>query len=157
MNIVEEAIYRRAAYNSRRHFLKKCTSGLGALALGTLMGCDKGWLSGKESENTVEKFVRGIPHFPPKAKSVIFLHMAGGPSHLELFDYKPELQKLDGKDTPQSLMEGKNFAFLTGTPKLLGPRSTFMKAGGSGSYVSDYLPHFSKVLDEVTLLKAMHT
>ena len=157
MNIVEEAIYRRAAYNSRRHFLRKCTSGLGALALGTLMGCDRGGLSGKAPGNTVEKFVRGIPHFAPKAKSVIFLHMAGGPSHLELFDYKPELQKLDGKDTPQSLMEGKNFAFLTGTPKLLGPRSTFMRAGGSGSYVSDYLPHFSKVIDEVTLLKAMHT
>jgi hypothetical protein len=157
MNIVEEALYRRAAYNSRRHFLKKCTSGLGALALGTLMGCDKGLFSAKKGQNSVKEFVRGIPHFAPKAKSVIFLHMAGGPSHLELFDFKPELQKLDGKDTPKSLMEGKNFAFLKGTPKLLGPRSAFVKTGGSGSYVSDYLPHFSKVIDEVTLLKAMHT
>lgn len=157
MNIVEEALYRRAAYNSRRHFLKKCTSGLGALALGTLMGCDKGLFSGQEAGKSMKGFVRGIPHFAPKAKNVIFLHMAGGPSHLELFDYKPELQKLDGKDTPKSLMEGKNFAFLKGTPKLLGPRSTFRQVGGSGTRVSDYLPHFSKIIDEVTLLKAMHT
>src|SRR5690606_5090854 len=155
MNIVEEAIYRRAAYNSRRHFLKQCTSGIGALALGSLMGCEGNLFSGKGKK--AENFIGGIPHFAPKAKSVIFLHMAGGPSHLELFDYKPELQKLDGKDTPQSLMEGKNFAFLKGTPKLLGPRSNFMQAGNSGTYVSDYLPHFSKIIDEVTLLKAMHT
>lgn len=156
MNIVEEAIYRRAAYNSRRHFLKKCTTGLGALALGSLMGCDKGFLGGNGGKSQGE-FIRGIPHFAPKAKNVIFLHMAGGPSHLELFDFKPELQKLNGKDTPKSLMEGKNFAFLKGTPKLLGPRSTFGKAGQSGADVSDYLPHFAGVIDEVTLIKAMHT
>lgn len=154
MNILEEAIYRRAAYNSRRHFLKQCTSGLGALALGSLMGCDNLLSSGKEKN---AGFAQGMPHFAPKAKSVIFLHMAGGPSHLELFDYKPELQKLDGKDTPASLMEGKNFAFLKGTPKLLGPRSSFAQVGGSGAMVSDYLPYFSKVIDEVTLLKAMYT
>src|SRR5690554_5138222 len=157
MNIVEEAIYRRAAYNSRRHFLKKCTSGLGALALGSLMGCDKGLFSKDRAGSAMEGFVPGIPHFAPKAKSVIFMHMAGGPSHLELFDYKPELQKLDGKDTPRSLMEGKNFAFLKGTPKLLGPQSSFKRTGDSGTYVSDYLPHFSQVIDEVSLLKAMHT
>src|SRR5690606_24575658 len=99
MNIVEEAIYRRAAYNSRRHFLKQCTSGIGALALGSLMGCESNLFGGKTGKS--ESFISGIPHFAPKAKSFIFLHMAGGPSHLELFDYKPELQKLDGKDTPK--------------------------------------------------------
>src|SRR5690554_6272196 len=104
MNIVEEAIFRRAAYNSRRHFLKKCTSGLGALALGSLMGCEKALLSGAKDEKSGAGFVKGLPHFAPKAKNVIFLHMAGGPSHLELFDFKPELQKLDGQDTPKSLM-----------------------------------------------------
>ncbi|HYH56832.1 MAG TPA: DUF1501 domain-containing protein, partial [Anseongella sp.] len=157
MNIVEEAIYRRAAYNSRRHFLKKCTSGLGALALGSLLGCDKGLFTASGESKAAGKFALGFPHFPPKAKNVIFMHMAGGPSHLELFDYKPELQKLNGMDTPQSLLEGKNFAFIKGTPKLLGPQSSFMQAGEAGTYVSDYLPHFSEVVDEVTLLKAMHT
>lgn len=157
MNIVEEAIYRRAAYNSRRHFLKNCTSGLGALALTTLLGCNKSMFSTPETGGNAVKFVPGLPHFAPKAKNVIFMHMAGGPSHLELFDYKPELQRLDGKDTPQSLLKGKNFAFIKGTPKLLGPRAGFVQAGNSGTYVSDYLPHFSEVIDEVSLLKAMHT
>ena len=155
MNIVEEAIYRRATYNSRRHLLKQCTTGLGALALGSLIGCNSGGRFSAGGKQAGLNFA--MPHFTPKAKSVIFLHMAGGPSHLELFDYKPELQKLDGKDTPPSLMEGKNFAFLKGTPKLLGPRAGFHQVGGSGAMVSDYLPHFSKVIDEVTLLKAMHT
>lgn len=157
MNIFEEAIYREAEYNSRRHFLKKCTSGLGALALGSLLGCSKGMFSSQEAGRNAAGFVPGLPHFAPKAKNVIFMHMAGGPSHLELFDFKPELQRLDGKDTPQSLMEGKNFAFIKGTPKLLGPQSDFAKAGNSDTYVSDYLPEFAGVIDEITLLKAMHT
>lgn len=157
MNIVEEAIYRRAAYNSRRHFLRKCTSGLGALALGSLLGCGRDMFSAPETGAKTATFIPGLPHFAPKAKNVIFMHMAGGPSHLELFDYKPELQRLDGKDTPQSLLQGKNFAFIKGTPKLLGPQSGFVQAGNSGTYVSDYLPRFANVIDEVTLLKAMHT
>lgn len=157
MNIAEEAVFRRAAYNSRRHFLKTCSSGLGALALGSLMGCRKGLLSDEKEMTSLEGFVRGIPHHVPRAKTVIFLHMAGGPSHLELFDFKPELRKLDGQATPTSLMEGKNFAFIKGIPKLLGPQSTFSPAGASGIPVSDYLPHFSTIIDEVTLVKAMHT
>lgn len=155
MNIAEEAIYRKAEYNSRRHFLKNCTSGLGAIALGFMLGCNRSLFSDPATKTA--GFIPGLPHFAPKAKRVIFMHMAGGPSHLELFDYKPELQRLDGKDTPQSLMEGKNFAFIKGTPKLLGPRAGFVQAGGSGTYVSDYLPEFAGVIDEVTLLKAMHT
>ncbi|HLU94731.1 MAG TPA: DUF1501 domain-containing protein, partial [Membranihabitans sp.] len=148
MNIAEEALYRKAQYNSRRHFLKKCTSGLGALALGSLLGCQSRSPVEEEAQRSINNFVRGLPHFVPKAKNVIYMHMAGGPSHLELFDYKPELMRLDGQDTPQSLMEGKNFAFLTGTPKLLGPQSTFQQYGESGAYVSDYLPEFAKVVDE---------
>ncbi|WP_236974258.1 DUF1501 domain-containing protein [Membranihabitans maritimus] len=157
MNIVNEALYRKAQYNSRRQFLKKCTSGLGAIALGSLLGCQYKSPTGEVTGDPIERAIRGLPHFVPKAKNVIFMHMAGGPSHLELFDFKPELQKLDGHDTPESLMKGKNFAFLTGTPKLLGPRSAFGRYGESGTYVSDYLPEFSKVVDEVAFLKAMHT
>ncbi|WP_154856147.1 DUF1501 domain-containing protein [Cyclobacterium xiamenense] len=153
MSIWEEAYLRKAHYNSRRHFLKKCTSGLGALALGSLMGCGNQSRSGMENA-----FIPGQgPHFAPKAKSVIFLHMAGGPSHLELFDFKPTLQKLHGKDTPASLMEGKEFAFLKGTPKLLGPQANFAQYGESGAFVSDYLPEFAQMVDEVSFLKAMHT
>ncbi|MFO7824295.1 MAG: DUF1501 domain-containing protein [Cyclobacterium sp.] len=153
MNIWEEAFIRKAQYNSRRHFLKKCTSGLGALALSSLMGCGEQPTGAKVSPGLAGKG----PHFAPKAKSVIFLHMAGGPSHLELFDFKPTLQELHGKATPKSLMEGKEFAFLKGTPKLLGPQARFARHGQSGAYVSDYMPEFAQMVDEVSLLKAMHT
>ncbi|GAB3003143.1 DUF1501 domain-containing protein [Cyclobacterium sediminis] len=154
MNIWEEAFIRKAQYNSRRHFLKKCTSGLGALAMGSLMGCGNNSGAKQAAASFLDK---KASHFAPKAKSVIFLHMAGGPSHLELFDFKPTLQKLNGQDTPQSLMEGKEFAFLKGTPKLLGPQANFGQYGQSGAYVSDYMPEFSKMVDEVSFLKAMHT
>src|SRR5690606_27486252 len=155
MNIAEEAIYRKAEYNSRRHFLKNCTSGLGAIALGSMLGCNRSLFSDPATKTA--GFIPGLPHFAPKAKRVIFMHMAGGPAHLELFDYKPELQRLDGKDTPQALMEGKNFAFIKGTPQLLGPRAGVAQAGGSGTYPSAYLPESGGAIDQVTLLKATHT
>ena len=154
MNIWEEAFIRKAQYNSRRHFLKKCTSGLGALAMGSLMGCGNNSGAKQVAGSILDK---KASHFAPKAKSVIFLHMPGGPSHLELFDFKPTLQKLNGQDTPKSLIEGKEFAFLKGTPKFLGPQANFGQFGQSGAYVSDYMPEFSKVVDEVSFLKAMHT
>jgi hypothetical protein len=96
-------------------------------------------------------------HFLGKAKRVIYLHMAGAPSQLELFDYKPELAKLNGLDCPQSLLEGKKFAFIRGTPKMLGPQANFRQHGQSGTLISDHLPHFASVVDEVALIKAMHT
>ena len=155
MNIFDEAQYKKAEYNTRRHFLKKCMSGLGATALAGLSGYDLlGGASASPVENTVSKL---LPHFAPKAKNVIFLHMAGAPSQLELFDYKPVLNQLDGKDCPPSLMEGKKFAFLKGIPKMLGSQAVFNRHGESGAYVSDYLPNFAKIVDEVTFLKAVHT
>src|SRR4029079_4196728 len=89
-----------------------------------------------------------LPMFPGKAKSVIYLHMAGAPSQLELFDYKPDLMKLDGQDCPKSLLEGKRFAFIRGVPKMLGPQAVFAQHGHSGAWVSNYLPHFSSIVDD---------
>ena len=97
------------------------------------------------------------PHFPGKAKAVIYLHMAGAPSQLELFDYKPDLHKLDGQTCPQSLLEGKRFAFIRGVPKMLGPQAKFAQHGNSGMWMSDNLPHLSSVVDEICLLKAVST
>jgi hypothetical protein len=97
------------------------------------------------------------PHFPGKAKRVIFLHMAGAPSQLELFDFKPELTKLHNKLCPPSLLEGKRFAFIRGTPKMLGPQAEFQQRGQAGAYVSNHLPHFSTVADEVSFLKGVYT
>jgi hypothetical protein len=76
---------------------------------------------------------------------------------MELFDYKPELYKLDGKECPASLMEGKKFAFLNGTPNLLGPQAEFKQYGKSGAWVSNHLPHFSETVDDVCFIKSMYT
>ena len=97
------------------------------------------------------------PHFAPKAKRVIFLHMAGAPSHLELFDYKPDLVKFDGKTCPESFLEGKRFAFIQGIPKLLGHQFPFAQHGKTGAWLSDRLPHFSRVVDDVCFIKSLHT
>ena len=155
--IITEAQHRIAKYNTRRHFLQKCMSGLGAVALNSLAGC--GGSSGSKANIAKTDISSGIlkPHFPGKAKNIIFLHMAGAPSQLELFDYKPVLNQLDGKDCPQSLLEGKKFAFIKGVPQMLGTQAKFKQHGQSGAYVSDYLPHFSQMVDEVTFLKAVHT
>jgi hypothetical protein len=83
--------------------------------------------------------------------------MAGAPSQLELFDYKPELQKLNGQLCPESLLDGKRFAFIKGVPKMLGPQANFRQHGESGAWVSDMLPHLSGVVDKLTFLKAVHT
>ena len=146
MNIINEAQYRHAHRNTRRHFLKNCMSGIGALTLGSFL--DPAFAHNDKTNG---------PHFLPKAKHVIFLHMAGAPSQLELFDYKPALQKMDGQYCPPSLLAGKRFAFIDGTPKMLGPQATFSQHGESRAWVSDYLPEFSKVVDEVCFLKAVHT
>lgn len=152
MDIINEAFYRQQQYHTRRHFLKKCATGMGGIALGSLLGGDllANNLLNFEPESK-------LPHFVPKAKHVIYLHMAGAPSQLELFDYKPELQKLNGQNCPPSLLEGKRFAFLRGTPKMLGPQIKFNQYGESRAWVSDNLPEFSKVVDEVSFLKAVHT
>src|SRR5579871_6875551 len=141
---------------TRRLFLKECGLGLGSLALGSLWGC-----SSPSSSNILFNASNPLqpraPLFPGKAKSVIYLHMAGAPSQLELFDYKPALQKLDGQDCPNSLLEGKKFAFIRGVPKMLGPQAKFAQHGQSGAWISEHLPHLSTVADEVTFLKAVQT
>jgi hypothetical protein len=136
----------------RRHFLKTCASGIGAMALGSLLGCES-----DKKDLVTNPLLPKLPHFASKAKNVIYMHMAGSPSQLELFDYKPELQKYHGKDCPQEFLEGKTFAFIRGVPKMLGPQGKFAQYGQSGAWVSDYLPFFQNVVDEVTFLKAMHT
>jgi hypothetical protein len=149
-----------AQFNSRRHFLKDCTLGLGGLALGSLLNsCYTGGT--KTPAYTTDRSLNPMAAMPapflPKVKSVIYLHMVGAPSQLELFDYKPELAKLHNKPCPPSLLEGKKFAFIQGIPNMLGPQATFKQQGESGNWVSNHLPHFKKVIDEVAFLKAVHT
>ena len=137
---------------TRRHFLKTASVGVGGLALSTLAGC-----GATDGSARIAPGATAGTHFPPRANRVIFLHMAGAPSQLELFDYKPALQRLDGQLCPESLLEGKRFAFIKGTPKMLGPQAVFRQRGDSGAWISDLLPHLAEVADELTFLKAMHT
>lgn len=142
---------------SRRHFLWESAAGIGSVALASLFGgCSKA--SGNSGLSLItDPMAPRAPHFPGKAKSVIFLHMAGAPSQLELFDFKPELQKLHNQACPPSLLEGKRFAFIRGIPKMLGPQANFAQRGDSGSWVSNHLPHFAKIADEVSFLKGVYT
>jgi hypothetical protein len=143
---------------SRRHFLWESAAGIGAVAFGSLMGgCENKPVVSDLGSLVTDPMLPRAPHFPGKAKRVIYLHMAGAPSQLELFDYKPELQKLNNQLCPPSLLEGKRFAFIRGTPKMLGPQATFKQHGQSGNYVSDYLPHFASIADEVSFLKGVYT
>ncbi len=154
-SISEEAFFEEAKYNTRRHFLKQCTSGLGGMAIASILGsCGSRPASKIIDENP---FAVNPSLFSPKAKNIIFLHMEGAPSQLELFDYKPELAKLDGQLCPPSLIEGKKFAFIKGIPKMLGPQASFKQYGQSGAWFSDYFKHLNTLADELTFLKAMHT
>ena len=153
MDLYNEARKQKLEFTTRRHFLKKCSTGLGGIALASLMGAQNMFGKGLSGNG----ITGDLPHFYPKAKSVIYLHMAGGPSQLEMFDYKPELEKLHNLDCPKSLLEGKRFAFIQGTPTMLGPQHKFEKYGESGTYVSNVLPHFSKLVDDVAIIKSMHT
>jgi len=154
MKILKELQQEYDSLITRRHFLRDGTLGLGAIALSGLVGCKD---PANDTENKLQNELLKATRLAPKAKRVIFLHMAGAPSQLELFDYKPLLQKLDGKPCPDSLLDGKRFAFIRGVPQMLGPQFSFQQYGDSRSWVSELLPNFSGVVDDVTFLKAMHT
>jgi hypothetical protein len=161
--LIKERLRREMEARTRRHFIKQCATGMGGLALGSFfLGCDplkkeKQTKPMAFSDRDLNPLATLAPPFGAKAKNIIYLHMAGAPSQLEMFDYKPELRKLHDQACPQSLLEGKKFAFIRGTPKLLGPQAEFAQVGESGHWVSDNLPHFKKVVDEVAFIKAVHT
>jgi len=146
-------------FHTRRHFLKESAMGLGALAIGSLLGgCGRrNTAASPITFDPVHPLLPKSPPFAGKAKSVIYLHMAGAPSQLELFDYKPELMKMDGQDCPPSLLQGKQFAFIRGIPKMLGPQASFSQHGQSGAWISENLPHLASIADEVCFLKAVTT
>lgn len=155
MNLQNELKLETALLATRRHFLKQCSSGIGMMAMGTLFGgCDSG---NKPVETSANPLVVRPAHFAGKAKSVIYLHMCGSPSQLELWDYKPELAKLDGQPCPPSFLEGKKFAFIRGVPNMLGSVGNFKQHGESGAWISDYFQHLPGVADEISFLKAMYT
>ncbi len=142
---------------TRRYFLKETLGGLAAAFCGLHAGGTGSVSAAQTSFDPREPLLPRPAQFAPKAKRVIFLHLAGAPSQLELFDYKPELNALDGKDCPQSFLQGKRFAFIRGVPQLLGSLYPFEQVGEAGFWISDRLPHFKKVADKVCFLRAVHT
>ncbi len=156
MNIAQQIVHDRLQHITRRHFFRQCSTGLGGMWLAA-NGASFAKSPLDISRSADAPLGPLPPQFPGKAKRVIFMHMAGAPSQHELFDYKPELEKLDGKDCPQEYLEGKRFAFISGVPKMLGPQFPFHKAGESGQWISDRLPHFEKVIDDVCFVKSMTT
>jgi hypothetical protein len=135
--------------HTRRAFLRTSTMGLGAMALGSLLNEGRA-----EGPNPLQP---RPGHFTAKAKNVIFLFMAGGPSHLDLYDPKPTLNRLDGQVVPASFTAGRRFAFIRPDAKLLGSKRRFTRAGRSGAEISELLPHIRGVADEICLLKGMKT
>ena len=135
---------------TRRHFLKE--AGVGALALNSLLGRET--LGAVAPANPMAP---RAPHFPGRAKQVIYLHMTGSPPHLDLFDYKPELVKRSGEDCPESVLKGRTFAFTTGVPKLLGTPRTFTREGAGGTWMSDAIPNFHTVADEMAVINSVYT
>jgi hypothetical protein len=136
---------------TRRHFLQSTGVGLGSIALASLLGEQRA--RGSEINPLAVK----QPHFDAQAKRVIYLHMTGSPPHLDLFDYKPELVQHDGKDCPDEYLKGRRFAFTTGVPKLLGTKRTFSQHGQGGTWMSDAIPNFHGVADEMCVIKSMFT
>ena len=133
---------------TRRAFLGRSAGGIGSVALASSLNDQL-----QAGQGILPNF-----HHAPKAKRVIFLFMAGGPSHIDLFDPKPKLNELDGKKIPQKLLKDhQQFALIRGTPNLKGSPYTFKKHGQSGTVISELLPHLSKVADELTVIRSMHT
>jgi hypothetical protein len=147
---------------TRRHFFRECGVGLGTMALGTLLARD-GLAADRAGEvKIVDPLAPRKPHYAPRAKSVIFLFMAGAPSQFELFEPKPALQKYHGQPMPDSFIKGKRFAFMDAfskeKPKLLGTKRKFLyRAPKSGLQISELLPYFAQVADETCYLRAVAT
>jgi uncharacterized protein (DUF1501 family) len=134
---------------TRRWFFEQCGVGLGAIALKTLLA--------ESAQASTDPMAPKPPQFPAKAKNVIFLFMAGAPSHLELFDNKPALKKFDGTLPPPELLKGYRAAFINPNSKLLGPKFEFTKYGQSGAELTPLLPHLATVVDDIAIVKSMVT
>jgi len=146
---------------TRRYFFKQAGFGIGAAALTALL--NRPLLAGETNLPAVSQSDAANPTAPrppmfaPKAKSIIFLFMAGAPSQVDLLDYKPKLQELNGEHIPESMLQGERFAFIRGVPKLLGSPYEFKKWGKSGAEISELLPHLGEIADDIAIVKSVHT
>ena len=142
-----------ALHVTRREFFGRSATGIGTVALGSLLARD-----GHAAVTTGQ--LAGLPHFAPKAKRVIYLFQNGGPTHVDMFDYKPRLEALHGQPVPEEYIGGKRFSTMTGSADgklILAPLEPFAQYGTSGAWVSDLMPHTAGIVDDLCFIKSMHT
>ena len=137
---------------SRRDFLNNCANGIGAVALADLFAAD-GLTAATDALSTENPLAPRKPHFAPKAKSVIYMFMEGGPSQFELFDPKPALEKYDGEPLPPSMTKDLKLAFIKPTAKVMASPFRFRRYGQSGMELSELCPHLGSVADDITLVR----
>jgi len=145
---------------ARREFLRQSGIGIGSIALASLLAEESnaaGTAGANPSGDANNPLAPKPPHFKPRAKNIIYLHMVGAPSQLDLFDYKPTLVEHTGKPCPKHLIEGERFAFLGKNPKLFGTPFKFGKYGESGQEMSELLPHLQQHADDIAIIKSLHT
>lgn len=145
-------LWERIQLVSRRELFQRVGTGIGGVALGSLLAEELA-----AGPQAADPMAARPPHFTPRARNVIFLHMVGAPSQLDLFDYKPLLVKHNGEVCPKEFTEGKRFAFLRGELRLLGTQFKFHRHGEGGVELSELLPHLGTVADELTVIKTLHT
>ncbi len=138
--------------STRRHFFGRTAAGIGGMALASLLNDRL-----LANDASLHPLAPKQPHFRPRAKRVIYLHMAGSPSQLDLFDNKPKLKELNGQPCPDSLFKKERFAFIKGVPKMLGSPHSFAKNGSSGMELSTLLPHLSSCADDLCLVRSLYT
>jgi hypothetical protein len=135
---------------TRRHFFGRAATGIGAAALGSLLSRDLQASGG----------LPGLPHFPPKARRVIYLFQSGGPSQIELFDYKPKLPEVQGKDLPESVRMGQRLTTMSASQSsfpMVPSRYSFKQYGASGAWLSELLPHTASIADDLAIVRSMYT
>lgn len=142
---------------TRRHFFHDCGVGVGKIALASLLSNELAQQKCAAETDSSNPTAPKPTHFAAKAKRVIYLFMAGAPSQLELFDHKPKLAELEGKPIPPSVIKGQRYAFIQPDAAVLGPRFKFAKHGKSGAEISEMLPHLSKVVDNIAVVRSVHT
>ena len=151
---MESELFERLRHLNRRNFLQHAAVGIGSLALGSLLD------AGCRRDNALEAVQEALPHFAPRAKRVIYLFQSGAPSQFELFDWKPKLREMHGKELPASVRMGQRLTGMTANQKslpLIGARVDFKQHGRSGAWLSDLLPYTARITDELCIIKSMYT
>ncbi len=157
MNALDTLVGEQLQRMNRRHFLSRASLGLGSMALGSLLGCTTD--SNEGAPNPLQGAL-DRSHVVPKAKRVIYLFQSGGPSQMDLYDYKPLLAKMHGEELPDSVRRGQRLTGMTSGQSsfpLAASLYDFKQHGQSGAWVSELMPHTAKIADELCFIKSMHT